>query len=115
MARPLVDQLRARGGEERKLRADVVDLERDVVHTGPALREELADRRVGPERGEQLDPAAAHLHRDSLDALVDDRFAMLELRPEQTTVGVDGFVEVVDCDAEVVDVPNGHGAMLAAR
>ncbi len=115
MARPLVDQLSARCGKPFELCADIVDLERDVMHARPALGEELAHRRVGPERGEQLDPSAAHLHRDGLDALVDDRLPVLELRPEQAAVGIDGFVEVVDRYPEVVNVPNGHGAMLAAR
>src|SRR4051795_12351630 len=57
--RRLVDQLRALGGELVDRRADVVDLVGDVVHAGPAVGEELTDRRVVAECGEQLDPAGA--------------------------------------------------------
>ena len=52
--------------------ADVVDLEGDVVHARPALREEPPDRRVGPERPQQLDPARADAERRGLDALLLD-------------------------------------------
>ena len=48
----LVDQLGAAGGEPGELVGDVVDLERNVVHAGPALGEELPDRRIGAERRE---------------------------------------------------------------
>ena len=44
-------------GELGERRADVVHLVGDVVHAGAALREELADRRVLAERGQQLDAA----------------------------------------------------------
>ena len=54
--RRFVDQLRAFGGQLVDRGTDVVDLVRDVVHSGTALGEELADRRVVAERGEQLDP-----------------------------------------------------------
>ena len=107
-ARRLVDQLGAVAGEPLELRADVVDLERDVVHPRPALGEELPDRRLRAERPEQLDAAAADAHRHGLDALVGDRLALLELGAEEALVALDGLVEVGDRDAEVVDAGRGH-------
>ena len=68
----LVDQLGAVGPQPVELGADVVDLERDVVHARAALREERPDGRVGAERREQLDPALADAQRRRLDALVLD-------------------------------------------
>src|SRR6185312_10505659 len=51
----LVDQLRALGAQFLERCADVVDLVGDVVHAGPALGEEPADRSVVAEGREQLD------------------------------------------------------------
>ena len=78
------------------------------MHAGPALGEELPDRRVGPERREQLDAADADHHRGGLDALVGHRVSVLELRSEQAPVGLDRLVEIVDRHAEVMDVPRRH-------
>jgi hypothetical protein len=103
LARKLVDQLGASSCETLKLAADIVDLKSDVVHAWAALGEELPDRRVRPERGEQLDAALADAHRRRLDSLVTDGLAVLELGPEEPLVGVDGLVEVGDCDTEVMD------------
>src|SRR5690242_10950098 len=54
-ARLLVDELRAVALQRLERRADVVHLERDVVHARTARREETADGRVVLERREQLD------------------------------------------------------------
>src|SRR5436189_5747589 len=40
--------------------AHVVDLVGDVVHTRPALRQELADRRLRAQGGQELDASLAH-------------------------------------------------------
>src|SRR5262245_64658062 len=82
-ARARVDQLGPFGGELIEGGADVVDLERDVVHPGAPLREELADRRVLAERGQQLDPVGADAQRRRLDALLLERLAVLELGSEE--------------------------------
>ena len=84
-ARCVVDQLGALGPQPGELCADVVDLERDVVHAGAAFREETSDRRVGPERAEQLDPALADAERRRLDALVLDALAVLERAPKSSS------------------------------
>src|SRR5690242_19093342 len=57
--RAFVDQFRALRGQLVERGADVVDLVGHVVHAGPALGEELPDRRVVAERGEQLDAVGA--------------------------------------------------------
>jgi hypothetical protein len=116
-----VDQLGTGGRQVRQRRRDVVDLVGDVVHAGAALGQELADRRVVSERGEQLDPAFAETHRRRLDALIVDPLAMLEPAAEQALVRRDGRIEVLDCDADVMDRACLHrrdatalSAMLAA-
>src|SRR5262245_18362057 len=85
-ARPCVDQLCALGGELVESGADVVDLEGDVMHSGAPLREELADRRVVAERGQELHPVGADAQRRCLDALLLERLAVLELGTEQPVV-----------------------------
>src|SRR5262245_8160845 len=107
-ARRVVDQLRAVAREALELRAHVVDLECDVVHSRPARGEELPDRRLGPERAEPLDAPVANGHRDRLDTLLGDGLAMLELRAERPPIAIDRIVEVRDGDAEVVDARGRH-------
>ena len=90
-----------RGGE-------ITHFEREVVHAGPALRQETPDGRVLPERGEQLDSPAAQTHRSSLHALFGKRVPALERGAEQPLVGGDGTVEIGDGDADVVDSAGLH-------
>ena len=108
VARLFVDQLGALLGQLGERRADVGDLVGDVMHTGAAGGEELADRRVLAERREELDPARPHAHRGRFDALVRNELAVLELAPEETRVGGHGVVQILDCDAEVVDGARLH-------
>ena len=79
----LVDQLGALRGQPLELGRDVVDLEGDVVHPRAAPLEEPADRRVGIERGEQLDPVVADAQQRRLDALA--RPASRAARPRLRT------------------------------
>src|SRR3954454_11303625 len=104
----LVDQLCTLGGELVERRADIVDLVGDVVHAGPALGQELPDRRVVAERGQQLDAVGADAQRRGLDALVGNRLAGLEPRAEEPLVRRERAVEVVDGNSEVVNPARLH-------
>ena len=84
-------------------RADVVHLVGDVVHSGPAPREEPADRRVLAERRQQLDPALADQKQRRLDALLLDRGPVLEPAAEEALVRLHRLVQVRDGQADVVD------------
>ena len=112
-----VDQLRAFLGEPRERSAEVPDLVGDVVHSGAALRDEPADWRVVAERAEQLDAAVADEQRGGFDALVGNRFAVLDTCIEEPLVRLDGVAEVLDRDAEVMDAAGLHhrDAIGAAR
>jgi hypothetical protein len=103
LARLRVDQLRSLLPKACERRANVVDLVRDVVHPGAALREELPDGRVVAERGQELDTALAEAHRRGLDALVLDAGAVLERAAEEALVRLNGLVEVGDGDSDVVN------------
>src|SRR5437016_5481825 len=107
----LVDQLDAPGREVPQLVAEVADLVGDVVHSRAAVGQELADRRLVTERGEQLDATRADPDRSRLDALLGDRLTPLELRAEQPAVRLESLVEVLDGDAEMVNplVPHARG------
>ena len=102
VARRLVDQLGACVGEIRQGGADVLDLVRDVMHSRAAFREETADRRVLCERAQKLQPALADPDRRRLDSLLLDTRPMLEPRPEKALVGVQGAVEIVNRETDVV-------------
>ena len=112
LSRLLVDQIRAGGGEAIELGPDVVDLVGDMVHARPAAGEELADGGLVTERREQLDPAGADEHGRGLDALVFHNGAVLELGAEQTDVGLERLVQVMDGHAEMVNAAGLHGSML---
>jgi hypothetical protein len=114
LPRLLVDQLDAGVAEPCQRLRDVVDLVRDVVHPRAAPGEEPTDERVFPEGLEQFDATRADAYGGRVNALRRHGRALLELRAEQARVRRERRVEVVDRDAEVVDPPGVHGAMLAA-
>ena len=103
--RCVVDQLGTGLGKVSEGSADVVDLVRDVVHSGASLREETAHRGVRLERSQQLEPAVAHPDRRRLDALLLDARSVLEPSPEQALIGVERAVEILDRETDMV-----HGA-----
>ena len=108
--RLLVDQLGTLGGQVAQGHAHVVHLVRDVVHSRPALGEELPNWSFIAERGEQLDAARADAKRRRLDTLVGNRLPVLDLGAEQPLVGRDRLIEVGDGDAEVVNTARLHAA-----
>jgi nicotinamidase-related amidase len=113
-ARLRVDHVRALGAQPLELLVEVVDPVRDVVHARPALGEKLADRRLGPERREELDGRVADPHGGRLDPLGGHGVPMGELRGEDAAVRLERGVEVVDRDAEVVDAAERHAGMVTA-
>jgi len=101
-ARRLVDQLGARVRQLREGGANVVDLVRDVVHPGAALREEAADGRILAERAQQLEPARADADERGLDALLLHARALLEPCAEQALVRIERAVEILDRETDVM-------------
>src|SRR5437763_6354493 len=107
-ARLFVDELCAVAPQPLERRRDVLDLERDVVHSGAARGEEAADRGVVLERREQLDAAAADEDGRRLDALAGHRRTVLQLRAEEPLVRPQRLVEVVDGYADVMNAARFH-------
>jgi hypothetical protein len=107
--RPRVDQLCALLRESLERGVHVVHLIGDVVHAGPTLRKEPADRSVVTERGNELHATLADTHRRRLDALLFDPLAVLEPPAEQPLVRRHGRVEIVHGDADVVNASCLHG------
>ena len=103
-----VDQLRARLRERRERRSNVADFVRHVVHARPVVREELADRRVLADCREQLDAPAADENRRRVHALLLDAGTVLELGSEEPAVRLEGLIEVLDGDAEMMNAPGIH-------
>src|SRR4051812_25837377 len=104
-ARRLVDQAHSLVAQPPEDGLDVVDLVGDVVQPRAALGEELADRRVVVERGEQLDVVLAHVQQPGLDTLRLHRLAVHQGEPVDVDVEVDRLLEVGDREADVVDAP----------
>ena len=104
----LVDQLRSFVGEGGEGGCDVVHPVRNVVHSWSAANQEATDRRVLGQCAEELDTAFADDDRDRLDSLFLEPVAVLELGAEQARVRVEGLLEIVDRDAEVVNPPGPH-------
>lgn len=112
----LVDQFRARIREMREGGADVLHLVRDVVHPGPALREEAADGRVLAECPQELEPALADPDGRRLDALRLDARAMLQPGAEEALVRVESAVEILDGETDVMHRPRRlHAAIVFER
>ena len=87
---------------------DVVRPVRHMVKAGAAPLEELPDRRIRPERPQQLDVALADAQQHRLDTLLLDRLAVLERHAEPLAVEPNGLVEVLDRDSDVID-SSEHG------
>jgi hypothetical protein len=110
VARRSVDQLGARAGQVTQRSADIVHAICDMVHSGAALGEELAYRRVRPSRCKQLDSALADEHGRRLDTLIQQLVAMFQPTAEEPLVRVDRLVEIDDGKSEVVDTARFHRA-----
>ena len=104
----LVDELDSLLGEAFQLTSKIAHRVRDVVHTGSAGGEELADRRLLAERSEELDAAVADAHRRRFDTLLGNRVAMLHLGAEQAPIRVERIVEILDGDSEMVNPLRVH-------
>jgi hypothetical protein len=100
--RRLVDELGACVREVCERGANVVDLVGDVVHSRAALRQEATDRRIRPERAEQLEATLADADGRRLDTLPVDARTMLQPRPEEALVRVQCAVEILDGETHVV-------------
>ena len=113
-ARP-VDELRTRTFEPIERGAEIVGLDRDVVHPGTAPRKEATDRGVFTRRRQKLETTVADEKRRGLDSLVDERLAMLETSGEEALVRRDRLVEIRDGDADVMDALHGRDAIRAGQ
>lgn len=104
LARRLVDQADALGAELVQSLCDVGDGEADVVAAFAATRQEAGCATFIVGRGEELDGAVAGVKECDLDAVAGRVVAFEETEAEDAAVGGEGVVEVVDDDADVVDV-----------
>ena len=106
--RLLVGQLDSLVGEGFELTPQVSHLVGDVVDTRAAVGEELADVGLVTKRGEQLHAVLTNTEGRRVDALGFDGLAPLELGAEQAPVRLDGLVEILDRDPEMVNALRLH-------
>ena len=108
LARRLVDQADALDAELLYSVCNVGDGEADVVAAFAAARQEAGGAAFFVGRGEEFDGAVAGVKECDLDAVVGRVVAFEETEAEDAAVGGEGVVEVVDDDADVVDVGVGE-------
>jgi hypothetical protein len=113
--RPLVDELGPGRRKAGEFRANVVDLEREVVHALPAPGKELADRGLRAPRRHQLDAALTEAEERDVSPLIIEGLAELDLRTEEALVGLDRLLEILDRDPDVVETANGHPGDATGR
>ena len=103
-ARLLVDHLETVRSRFSNRLVDVVHGDRYVVQTWTAIREELADWRVLAQRLHQLDLRFAGAEKCRGEAILFVGGAMRQLGPEIVCVELDRCLEVLDRDADVMDL-----------
>lgn len=108
LARCFVDQADALGAELVQSLCYVGDGEADVVTAFAATRQEACGATFVVGRGEELDGTVAGVKECDFDAVVGRVVAFEEAEAEDVAVGGEGVVEVVDYDADVVDVGVGE-------
>jgi len=108
--RAFVDQIRTRARELHERPVEIAHLVGDMVHPGPPLREEAADRRVFAERLEQLHSTVADADRRGFDTLIWHRRSVLDPSAEQPLVCRERGVEVLDRDPQVMDPSRLHAS-----
>ena len=107
LAGGLVDQTDALSAELFKGEGDVGDGEADVVAAFASARQEAGGAAVFAGGGEEFDGAVAGVKKCYLDSVVRCVEPFQECEAEDAAVGGEGSVEVVDDDADVVDVGVG--------
>ena len=103
-----IDQLGARRLQVFDRAPQIRSSESHVVHPGAAAGEEAAHRRVLARRAHQLETTVADEQRRGLDALLDERFTVLQPGVEETLVRRDRLVQIDDREPEVVDSARAH-------
>jgi hypothetical protein len=101
--RLLIDQLQPVRTAPLELLGDIRAPIGRVVETGATLGEKAPDGRFVTERSQQLYVRVADAEEHRLDALLGNRLAVLERHAEPLGVELDRSVEILDCDADVVD------------
>ena len=112
-----VDELRTPCLELLESAAEILRPEGDVVHPGSASGEKPPHGSVVAGRAHELDPTLSDEHRRGLDALLDERFAVLDQGPEEALVRRNRLVQIDDGDAEVVNAacPHSRDAIRAGQ
>jgi len=103
--RLLVDQPQPGGTATLEGGLDVVGRVGDVVQSGAVALQKPGDSAVGADGLEQLDVAFADVEQDRFDPERLHDLAVGERHAERALVQLDGGVEILDGDADVVDVP----------
>ncbi len=102
-----VDQADAAAGEIRERRIDVFHAQGDVMHAGPALLDELRNRRVGRRRLQQFQRRGPQVQEVGAHALAGHLFRGVHVQAEHIAEEGERLLHVLHRDAEVID-PDLH-------
>ncbi len=114
LARGLVDQLHAAGGQLVQIGLQARCAESDVLDALTLLLDELADRAFRIGRLEQLDLRLADLEERRANLLLLDLLDGIALHAQLLFPERDGFVKALDGDADVFNVCQIHFDFLAS-
>ena len=104
----LIDEANPGVAKRAERLLEIVHAIGDVMHAFAASGEEPTDRRVGTERAEELDVGRADAEQHLVDALMLDALAMRGLDAEGSAVLLDRGFQVLDRDADVIDLAEQH-------
>lgn len=101
--RLLVDEAHPGVAKTRENSLEIGYLVCDMVQTRAPRGQELPDRGVGPQRGEELDVILSHVEQNGLHPLLLDHLAVHQLHGEGGLVQLQGVLEALNRNADVVD------------
>jgi hypothetical protein len=102
-ARRFVNQARAPALQLRERPANVLDLNRNVMHAGTAFREKLSHRSVRTERLQQFDVRVANGKHANLYALFRHFFRRINLQSERIAPDGQTFFDALSGDADMIN------------
>jgi hypothetical protein len=99
----LVDEARTFAFQFRKGRVNILNLNCDMVHAGPALREKLAHGSFRAQRLQQFDVSLADCQHANLDALFGDFLCGVNFQSERISPDCQTFFDAFSRYSDVIN------------
>ncbi len=109
----VIDEVRPLPGEIGEGGVDVRDGKSDMMHTFTVAGEKSAHGAVGGERGDQLQERPTDGQHRLLHALTGHHFPVERRHAVAGAESLDGFVQIVDGNGDMIEVVGQHGGKYA--